>query len=497
MSRIETMNRRGIRDHVWGVADWKPKNSPRAVSILNGFINRALLELAKDVPFLFDEALIQTPVYKDVTPKVTTDTFETTSDPWVLRMTLLSTDPNATPWEEDVDWDGRQIHLKAPDDLQWQLFTIREAWVDSGTNVRYITLTQPYPGGAGITDIDWKIYAHVLRLPADVIRVKACHMLRDGISYPLDFEFQGSAEAFASIRPGQLLPTGPPRKLFRRPPARLSAPAYTPNITTDVIGVWVGERPAGKFEYCVTYVWGRGEQWDNSGGPSQNAATSIENSRNVPWIESPPSEISAVADVEAGGVVTLSLPNITKMLGFDDAGTLRYNRPGLRKRIYVRRLSDPSNTVEVRERFYLLSEVPGNVTSFTDNGSVLPDLGAALQDNHQFQHLEMYPPPDQRYDMMLRVTLAPPRLETDTDAPRLPEVAMEALLTRTLMFLYESMGNASMKANTAYEYSAALQNIRKNYGLGKPSNVPRQRQPARVRGRRYTRRYIYSEDPIS
>jgi len=500
MSRIETMNRKGIRDHAWGQADWKPSNAKSAERLTNGFINRAQSEVAKDVPFLFPEALILTPVYKDIDPKVTTDTFETTPDPWVLKMTVPAADPTATPWEEDVDWDGRPVQLKGPEDAQWRLRTIREAWVqnDSGTDFRYVSLTRPFPNTTGgtITGIQWKIFAHVLRLPSDVVKVKTCHMQRDGISYPLAFQFQGTAEAFASIRPGQLLPTGPPRKLFRRPPAHLDAPAFTPNVTANGQGVWVGERPSGRFEYCFTYVWGRGEPWDTTGGPTRNSETAINATRQVPWIESPPSGITDEVDIKTG-TVTLSLPNYDRMVGFNDPTTIRYNRSGIRKRIYVRRLSDPSGTFEVRETFYLLAEVEGDVTTFVDNGSILPDIGAPLHDNHIFQHLELYPPPDQRYDMLMRVTLAPPRLETDEAAPRIPGVAMEALIARVMMYLYESMGNAAMKSNATSDYALALQNIRKNYGQGKPSNVPRQRMPARVRGRRYTRRYVYSEDPIS
>ena len=493
MSRIETMNRKGLRDHIWGRADWKPANANSAKRELNGFINQALRELAKDLPFLFEEALIVTPVYKDVDPKTTSDKLETTSDPWVLQATLPATDAGATPWEDDVDWDGRLIQLKGPDDQQWHLRTIREAWQDGDT--RYVSLDKPYPGV--VEGIQWKVFSHVLRLPSNVVRVKTCHMQRDGISYPLVFQFQGAAERFASIRPGQLLPTGPPRKLFRRPPSRLRAPAYDLRPTVDELGTWTNERPPGKFEYCMTYVWGRGEAWDNTGGPSTNASVAIDATRHVPWVESPPSMTSSEVDVSEGGAVVVALPNLDKAMGFDDAATLRYRRTGLRKRIYVRRLSDPSGTTEVRERFELLDEVEGHITSYQDNGSRLPDQGAPLLDNHLFQNLELYPPPDQRYDMLMRVTLAPPRLEHDADAPHIPDVALEALVTRTLVYLYESMGNVSSKRDVTQDYSVALQDVRKNYGLGKPAEEPRQRRPARVRGRRYTRRYVFSEDPIS
>lgn len=502
MSRIETMNRKGIKDHCWGLADWKPTNSPDANRLLNGFVNRSLLELAKDVPFLFEEALIQTPVYKDIVPVVTSDTFETTLDPWVLRMTVPVDPANTTtPWEEDVDWDGRPVQLKGPDDVQWRLRTIREAWTATnaqGVVYRYISLTQPYPRTAQVTDIDWKVFAHVLRLPSNVVKVKSAHMLRDGVSYPLGFQLQGSAEAGARIRPGQQLPAGQPRRLFGRPPRHLDAPAYTPTVSINAQAVWLNERPPGKFEYCYTYVWGRGEPWDSTGGPTTNALQTLDPLRQVPWLESPPSGVTDEAEPTGGvGTISISLPNHDRMLGFNDPATLRYGRTGLRKRIYVRRLTDPSGLVEIQENFYLLDEVEGDVTTYGDNGSKLPDLGAPLRANHLFQHLEMYPPPDQRYDLMLRVTLAPPRLENESASPHLPEVAMEGLLARIMMYLYQSMGNAAMKGNATMDYDLALQNIRKNYGMGIPASVPRNRRPAQAGGRRRLRRSLYPEDPSS
>ena len=499
MSRIEHMNREGIRRTVWGIADHKPKNSAEAVRNINNFINLSLYEVAKDLPFLFDEQIIHTPVYADITPTIATDTLETTVDPWVLRMTLSNAVVGTTPWEADVDWDGRQIHLKHATDAQWRLMTIREAWTN-GT-IRYLTLTQAYeftPSAPVKTGIDWKIYAHVLRLPSDVIQVKAAHLLRDGISYPLGFQNQGDVEQSSYLRPSQYVSTGPPNKLFRRPMLHMDAPAFKPVPVVNEGGVWVAERPVGQFEYCFTYAWGRGEEWDNTGGPLTNTILAGRTDRNVPWLESPPSAVSDPVTVISGDI-RFDLPDIERMLGFDSSGTLRFLHSGLRKRIYVRRLTDGGATpsVEVRERFYFLTEITAGNTFYIDNGSVLPDLNSPLRDNHGFQQLELRPSPDQRYDIQMRVVLAPRRMETDTDSPHIPEVALQALLYRVLSYLYESTGNFAAKRDAMADYNTALQDIRKRYGRGTPNNVPGTRRPASVRRRGRTRKETFSTDPFS
>lgn len=504
MGRIENLDLRGIRDTCWALADHKPENSPEAKRRFQQFVNLAQNEIAKDLPFLFDETLIRTVVYPDVKPTLTSDTMEATADPWVLRCTLLDTVTDTATWEGDASWDGREVHLKDPAvGGTWHLFTIREAW--TALNVRYITLDRPWPT-SGDVGIEWRVYQHPVALPPNLLEVKAMQLLRDQIDYPVEFIAQGEAEYASLAHPNKLLPVGPPRKAYRRPMRRMQAPAFTPVMALNQ-ALWdTASSPLGKFEYCFTYSIGSSGQWTFHGGPSQqgsaypypNTITGLPARIYPSFLESPPSEISAPATT-TGNAIMFSLPNLDQMMGFGDNTTLRYNRAGVKKRIYRRRLLDTSAipTWEARERWYLLAEVDGDVLTYTDNGGTIPDMGVPLLDNHGFQMVRMYPTPDQAYDLQIRALVAPPRLQVDTDTPSLPEGTLQALIARTMMFMYEAMGNMVGKRGAAADYEKHLRQIRKRLGTLRPSNIPRQRRAARVRRQRRTwRQYLTPEGSI-
>lgn len=489
MSRIETLNRQGIRETVWAMADFKPQNSPEAVARMNTFIRLAEWDVAKDAPFLFSEALLRTVVLPNVEMALTTDTLEATDDPWVLKATLSSATTGVTEWQEDASWDGRQIHLKDPaTDGVWHLYTIREAW-ESGTD-RYISLDRPWPT-SGDTDIEFVVYQHPLRLPSNVIEVKAIQVFDDETEYPVEIVSQGAAEWASVVHPSRLMPTGTPRRAFRRPMRRLDAPAFTP-VVAAAQGAWATTRsPIGRFEYCFTYVVGKSETWELNGTPQAQTSvfpypTSTTERAYQPFLESPPSAVSAAIASTALTHITVTLPNVDSMLGFNEATTARYRRAGVKKRIYRRRISDTTTAPywEARDRFYLLAEVDGHETTFTDTGAYIPEWNVPLLDNHGFELISMFPAADDRYDVQIRATVAPPGMETDTDTPHLPGPLLKPLLHRVLAYLYESLGNGAMKASALKDYEEGLEQLRKNRGDLRPSGVPRSRAVASPRGRR-------------
>jgi hypothetical protein len=471
-----------IRDLMWNLADWSPGNAKHAQEQTAAFVNQAQRDLAFDLPFLFNEQLVMVPLYPDTRKGDTSDTLEVTDDQWVLKGTLLNTDPLAAEWNQYTNWDGRTIFYKGPDDAQWREGQVREAWED-GT-ARYVTLFQPHNYPPGTVGIDWKILSHHIALHPDVVRLKSLGLLYDGGSTPITVINQGELEHTWSGRIPEASDTFP-RTVYRRPMSRIQAPAFTPAVA-PIEGVWVGERTKGDFEYLLTYVIGRGDGWHTSGGPRTNATNTTDASRHMPWVESAPSAYSDPIHPGASTVIQIQLPNIDRMLGFDDASTDRYRRTGIRKRIYIRRLSDDSGNVEVRQRWYLLDEVEGDVTTYIDDGSVLADLMNPLNTGHGTQHLSLLGSPDRRYDVSLRVIMAPPPLTVPTDAPSLEPVAIGALIQKALTYLYKAMGNSSDSARAEVAYIKATQDVRSSYGMGRPQNKPRRRKFARVRRGRGT-----------
>lgn len=506
MGRIDNLDLEGLRQTCWAITDHAPSNSAEAKNRFRQFANLAQNELAKDAPFLADETIWRTSVQPDLSPASTADRLDATADPYVLTRSVAS-GAGYTTWQDDGLWAGRQIHLKDPAaGGMWHLYTIREAWT-GGSGEGNLTLDRPWPN-SGDTGIEWRIYQHPLKLPSNVIEVKSVQLLRDQIDYPVDFMAQGLAEYASLAHPNRLLPVGPPRKAFRRPMQRLQAPAWTPGVSTTDNGSWdTASSPVGKFEYCFTYSVGQLDEWNSGPGPTGQdsyfpyaGATGASGDRQYePLLESPPSDISAPITVASAQVILVTLPDIDSMSGFGDAGTLRYNRSGIKKRIYRRRLTDGSATPtwEARERWYLLDEVDGDVIQYTDDGSAIPDMRRPLLDNHGTQLVEMYPTPDQRYDVQVRAVVAPPDFEVDSDCPSWPEWALPALIARIVAYLYESMGNMTAKGDAMRDYELHLRQLRKRAGNLNPSSRPRQRRTARVRRTRKTwRQYLTPEDEI-
>lgn len=489
MSRIETLNRQGIRETVWAMADYKPSNSPEAVVRMNTFIRLAEWDVVKDAPFLFSEALLYSVVFPNVTMEED-DTLEATEDPWVLKTTALATADGVTPWQADASWDGRQIHLKDPGDEVWHLFTIREAWTDSN-NYRYVSLDRPWPTDEAV-GIEFVVYQHPLRLPSNVVEVKHIQLVDAENTYPLTLVPQGAAEWAALSHPGRLMPTGRPSKGYRRPMRRLAAPAFTPVVALTQVAWQTTKSPIGRFEYCFTYVVGKSEVWELNGTPVNQGSVfpypgADDGRAYQPFLESPPSGVSAPITVTAGTNITVSLPDIDSMMGFNDATTERYRKAGIKKRIYRRRLSDTSATPtwESRDRFYLLAEVDGHTTTYTDDGGDIPEWGVPLSDNHGFELVALHPAADARYDIQVRAVVAPQGMEADTDTPHIPGPLLKPLLHRVLAYLYESQGNGSMKMSALKDYEEGLEQLRKTRGDLRPSNVPRSRAIAGAsRGRR-------------
>tara|TARA_R100000951_G_scaffold110369_1_gene108326 strand:+ start:172 stop:1083 length:912 start_codon:yes stop_codon:yes gene_type:complete len=275
------------------------------------------------------------------------------------------------------------------------------------------------------------------------------------------------------------------------------------------------------------YHLGYADTWENDQESFEGALTDIgrpikssQNRFREPLWESAPSPVSVQVVVPppidvgvAGPSVQIVLPNIEYMQGFLMTGTQNsstglqaFARQNLREsgwhvRIYRRRVTanfvnynilqtiPPSapgredggaevtglQKLDLPTAFFLLAEFRIDDTNegvFFDNGRIVPDYHRRLRDTHGYQAIKMYPYPDQRYEVDVRCVRRPPKLVDNQDAPLVHAEAIDLIIHRALMFLYENMGNPQMSQLAKGRYDENLLTLSKRYGDLRPPQVP-------------------------
>jgi len=284
------------------------------------------------------------------------------------------------------------------------------------------------------------------------------------------------------------------------------------------------------------YHLGYADSWENDQEPFEGSLSDlgrpIKSSQNrfrEPLWESAPSPVSAqvvVAPPPDQAVATASvkivLPNIEYMQGFLSTGSqlttaglqtfLRQNfrESGWHVRIYRRRVAANftnyffmktiAPTAPGREdggaeiaglqkldlptAFFLLAEFridDNNQGIFYDDGRITPDYHRRLRDTHGYQAIKMYPYPDQRYEVDVRCVRRPYKLVDDQDAPLVHAEAVDLIIHRALMFLYENMGSPQMAQLAKSRYDENLFTLSKRYGDLRPPQVPVLRRFSRAK----------------
>lgn len=271
--------------------------------------------------------------------------------------------------------------------------------------------------------------------------------------------------------------------------------------------------------------------------PAQPIDASQSRFREPLW-ESSPSPVSAQVTtlnaIEGEGpvftpspAIRLTLPNIEYMQGFQALGAQRFDDGGgpaatlwRRKnwresgwwvRIYRRRVAEDFNNyaalatsigptgvgtqdggaavaglvkLDLPKAFFLLAEYridEFNSGIFIDNGRILPDYHRRLREIHGYQAIQFYPYPDDRYEVDVRCVRRPPKLVDDQDAPLVHAEAVDLIIHRALMFLYENMGNPQMAELSRSRYQENLFTLSKRYGDLRPPAVPTLRRFSRAR----------------
>ena len=331
-------------------------------------------------------------------------------------------------------------------------------------------------------------------------------------------------------------------KMFNPASAPLVSPALE-STSAGYTYPWRGPEPAGEFEYIITYTWGKrdiefrlpglahyrgyAESWANTAGStfasqptrSDSVFDAASNRYREPRFESAPSPASETVASEYNGqwvdagtpypAIRIELPNIEYALGFliNQSGTFSrqsLHQSGIHVRIYRRRISadftdyasvtnaiakdgtgkSPLHHLDIPNAFFLLAEFrldESNEGVFYDNGELLPDYGRRLRDIHGYQTLAFYPRPDKRYTVDMRCVKRPEDLVDDNDTPLVHPEAINVLISRALVYLYENMGNHDVSVLSQRKYEQELLTLSKRYGDLRPSSQPVLRKLSRAR----------------
>jgi hypothetical protein len=222
--------------------------------------------------------------------------------------------------------------------------------------------------------------------------------------------------------------------------------------------------------------------------------------------------LNAGGQSSASPAIKLTLPNIEYMQGFLATGVTQAaptnlarentNQSGWWVRIYRKRTAadftnyQHLNTItngmkitglqklDLPSAFFLLAEMRIDGTNqgvFYDNGRIIPDYHRRLRETHGYQAVKFYPYPDQRYEVDIRCVRRPRKLVDDQDAPLIHAVAIDLVINKALVLLYENMGNPSMAQMARVRYDENLMTLSKRYGDLRPAQVPVLRRFSRAR----------------
>lgn len=344
--------------------DWDPGASSEAVRKVNGFLDRAVQQIALDAPFLFHEEELRFRTQVTVEPTLAQDGLlvmtdnlppQTAVNPWTLTTFLDRSTTDVVEWSVDRTWDGRRLDLLDASGNVLHRTRIQSVsnYNDGTSDLVKVTITTPIDTDThGSGPFKFRVYTSEYWLQDDIIEIRNIRVLSESSRRPIKIIGQRDAEDIALPGMDSISAPGTPRVAYRRGNMSLPSPNTGPAVElgdeTVATERWQGPEPPGKFSYVITYTWGKRSAeyrnsgpgwwaggalaWDNEGPGSSNTTKPWSEDRfKEPLWESAPSPVSAEVTVPAPatlgtnvGAVKLTLPNIEYQLGFLLAGTTSF-----------------------------------------------------------------------------------------------------------------------------------------------------------------------------
>lgn len=421
------MNRIELREMMQTLRVWDvPATDTKFTAKMNSVIDLAYMRVADECP----EALSPSSEYillpKAYSTSSTGSKVSTTADPYVLEFTAP---PSGFTPKADGTFDGvywlEVVHPTSGAKLRHQC---REFWTTVSNN--YVSLVRPWNSGT-ITNATFNLYAPYVWLESDVMNVLDAYVYASNgtlvqVKNSTSQQRNGRFPQYTTVEYGT--PTSIRRGDLYQHPSPNKAPTATTTYEQGT-NTWLGPEPVGTFDYCFTYCWGYRTEYRTDN-----------HNLKIPLFESAPSPSSAKVSVNNDDTfVTLTLPEIDWQLNFNVAGSLRATHSGWYKRIYRRRYTtgtvNTHTTIEAPEVFQVMGDVSGEITSYVDNGVVIPDYDRRLPTVHGYYAWELWPVPTGDTELDLRVLRRPKKLANDYDAPAIAHECIDGLVFYALAYL--------------------------------------------------------------
>lgn len=422
------MNRAEWRARILNQRSWNAADADASFEAqVNRVLDESLKRVAFDVPAAFvpdEERVLLVP---DVTQTTHSRTLAVTTDTKVMSLGSTASGGAITV---DGTWDGL-MHLEAQSpDGTWHRRQVREFWEETAgvyAGQYLFSIDRPWRNATD-SGMSFRLHQPEFFLRDDTISVEDARVwdsTRTRLSVmPEKFARMVDDEDFRGETKGR------PEYVFRSRHFQLDAPNRAPTAALDASEIavpWLGPEPVGAFTYLITYVWGK-KSMAPGGVPD-------------PLWESSPSPASSVVTLaNTARAVVLTLPEIDWQVDFNVAGSVRASRSGLRKRIYRARSTVAGSaplkvTIEYPNVYQFLAEVDGATTTYTDNGTVVPDYYRRLPESHGYYAWKVSPHQDAAYEIDVRVLRKPRSLGNDYDAPRVHPAAEPMLIEVALHYL--------------------------------------------------------------
>lgn len=300
-------------------------------------------------------------------------------------------------------------------------FRAHDFWYDTESGYERVSLDKPFPTSPS-SGMTWRLFQDPWPMPPDVANVvdvrvwspssERSFAVRGVTERDMDMSYNLGVSATGSL----------PYQWCRGPSRRMQPPRTAPAVTNAGSGVGAGD-DMGVWEYCYTIGWGIRDP----------DAVDPHGNYDPAW-ESSPSPVSAQATMTAGGggAITVSWPALDYMLhyaGLPTTGAVRTFHSGHYIILYGRRVSDtetpPIDELAGFHRLAISADTPG---SYVHDGSRQLVYARPLSAQAAVPTLRVWPVPNTRTEVDLRVVKTPTPMNVAADVLPVPPEAVEIVI---------------------------------------------------------------------
>lgn len=423
-----------VRAQVLSEADWAPTQSDSFLAELDRYIWLASQRLVTLVPgLLHDRETLYLQPPAQYNASVASDRVSVVPGDRLV-LSRPTTSASRTAWIQDGRWDSRNLWVKSRDTSEYYRFQAHEWWTDQEAALEYVSLDKMYPVTTSNSML-WWVYTDPYALQDDVVSVVEASIFDPLTAQKWPMKGITEAEMERLWRPGPPSQGTQAKPLYWCPgPRKRRRPLqWTPQVSNT--GTWEATGDdTGQRDYRLTVCWGRRDIAD------------LDTHGNMrPIWESPPTPASAkiTATAGAGGAISVTTPHIDYIahyMGIPTTGRVSNFRSGYYIRVYERQYTDTESTpLNDLAGYYLIGEVSGT-GPFLHTGIAQRVYEVPLRPNQDIPTIRVWPHPNQRYELDLRVVRRPAPVTVTGEVIPVPPDASELLILDARRRLANKMG---------------------------------------------------------